>query len=81
MRSLRWRFILPFVALLVVALGGLSAYLSSYIRDTYLNFQKTSLLRWFSMVVGSAEESARTVPSGWMMVMRAPMVRALFDTI
>ena len=43
-QSLRWRVALPYIILLIVSLGGLSLYLSSFVRTTYLNNQSTVLL-------------------------------------
>ncbi len=43
-QSLRWRVALPYIILLIIALGGSSLYLSAYVRSTYLNNQQSSLL-------------------------------------
>ena len=42
--SIRWRIALPFVLLLVLALGGVSAYIYSQARAMYLNSAEISLL-------------------------------------
>lgn len=40
--SIRWRIIVPYVAFLVISLGGLNLYLSSIIRDSYLNHYRSN---------------------------------------
>ncbi|NMC80872.1 MAG: cell wall metabolism sensor histidine kinase WalK, partial [Chloroflexi bacterium] len=42
--SLRWRIILSYAALLVIAMGGLSWFLSSSVRETYLDQYRSSLM-------------------------------------
>jgi two-component system, OmpR family, phosphate regulon sensor histidine kinase PhoR len=43
-QSLRWRVALPYIILLIIALGGLSLYLAAYVKTTYLDNQRTVLL-------------------------------------
>ena len=42
-RSLRWRIILPYVALILVAMLGLGIYLSNFVRQTYQNDLQSKL--------------------------------------
>ena len=42
-RSIRWRIAAAFAALLVVCIGGLSAYLSFFFRDNYMDSLRTQL--------------------------------------
>ncbi|KPL70017.1 hypothetical protein ADN00_18300 [Ornatilinea apprima] len=42
--SLRWRVTISFIGLLILAMGGLSLFLSSIVPDTYLNHYRTNLL-------------------------------------
>ncbi len=42
-RSIRWRIILPYVALILAVMLGLGIYLSNFIRTTYLNDLQSKL--------------------------------------
>ncbi len=42
-RSIRWRIIFPYVALILVAMLGLGIYLSNFVRTTYLNDLQSKL--------------------------------------
>src|SRR4030042_5183678 len=42
-RSTRWRIFLPYVGLILVTMLGLGLYLSSFVRQTYLNDQESKL--------------------------------------
>jgi two-component system phosphate regulon sensor histidine kinase PhoR len=42
-RSIRWRIAATFAVLLIVCIGGLSAYLSHFFRDNYVNNLRTQL--------------------------------------
>src|SRR4030042_2152121 len=42
-RSIRWRIVLPYVGLILVTMLGLGLYLSSFVRQTYLNDQESKL--------------------------------------
>jgi two-component system phosphate regulon sensor histidine kinase PhoR len=54
-RSIRWRIALAFAALLVVCIGGLSAYLSHFFRDNYVDNLRTQLTDQ-AKLVGDASE-------------------------
>jgi two-component system phosphate regulon sensor histidine kinase PhoR len=54
-RSIRWRIAVAFAALLVVCIGGLSAYLSHFFRDNYVNNLRTQLTDQ-AKLVGDASE-------------------------
>ena len=43
-QSIRWRFALPYILLLIVSLGGLGLFLFNFAKTTYLNTQRTVLL-------------------------------------
>lgn len=62
MRSLRWRFILPVVVLLAVTLSGLSLFLSSYVRDSYLTLWRSSLTAETRLVASEVEPFLQSVP-------------------
>ena len=42
-RSIRWRIILPYVSLIVLAMLGLGIFLSNFVRQTYLNDLESKL--------------------------------------
>lgn len=42
-RSIRWRIILPYVALIILVMLGLGIYLSNFVRQTYLNDLESKL--------------------------------------
>ncbi|MBN2100032.1 MAG: HAMP domain-containing protein [Dehalococcoidia bacterium] len=54
-RSVRWRIAAAFAVLLVVCIGGLSAYLSHFFRDNYMSNLKTQLTDQ-AKLVGDASE-------------------------
>jgi two-component system, OmpR family, phosphate regulon sensor histidine kinase PhoR len=54
-RSIRWRIAVAFAALLVVCVGGLSAYLSHFFRDNYVSNLRTQLTDQ-AKLVGDASE-------------------------
>lgn len=54
-RSIRWRIALAFAALLIVCIGGLSAYLSHFFRENYVDNLLTQLTDQ-AKLVGDASE-------------------------
>jgi two-component system phosphate regulon sensor histidine kinase PhoR len=54
-RSIRWRIAAAFAVLLLVCIGGLSAYLSHFFRDNYMSKLKTQLTDQ-AKLVGDASE-------------------------
>ena len=54
-RSIRWRIAAAFAVLLVVCIGGLSAYLSHFFRDNYVDNLRTQLTDQ-AKLVGDASE-------------------------
>jgi two-component system phosphate regulon sensor histidine kinase PhoR len=54
-RSIRWRIAAAFAALLIVCIGGLSAYLSHFFRDNYMDNLRTQLTDQ-AKLVGDASE-------------------------
>ena len=54
-RSIRWRIAAAFAVLLVVCIGGLSAYLSHFFRDNYMDNLRTQLTDQ-AKLVGDASE-------------------------
>jgi two-component system phosphate regulon sensor histidine kinase PhoR len=54
-RSIRWRIAAAFAVLLLVCIGGLSAYLSHFFRDNYMSKLKTQLNDQ-AKLVGDASE-------------------------
>jgi two-component system phosphate regulon sensor histidine kinase PhoR len=54
-RSIRWRIAVAFAVLLVVCIGGLSAYLSHFFRDNYMSNLKMQLTDQ-AKLVGDASE-------------------------
>jgi two-component system phosphate regulon sensor histidine kinase PhoR len=54
-RSIRWRIAAAFAVLLVVCIGGLSAYLSYFFRENYLDNLRTQLIDQ-AKLVGDASE-------------------------
>ena len=58
--NLALQIALPFVLLLVIFLGALSLYLSSFIRDSYVNILKNNLLSETSLV---ADRMAVLIPT------------------
>ncbi len=54
-RSMRWRIAAAFAVLLVVCIGGLSAYLSFFFRDNYMDSLRTQLTGQ-ARLVGDASE-------------------------
>jgi len=54
-RSIRWRIAVAFAALLIVCVGGLSAYLSHFFRDNYVSNLKTQLTDQ-AQLIGDASE-------------------------
>ncbi len=42
-RSVRWRIILPYVALILLVMAGLGVYLSNFVRQSYLNDEQSKL--------------------------------------
>ncbi len=55
-RSIRWRIALAFAALIVVCIGGLSAYLSHFFRDNYVDNLRAQLTDQ-ARLVGDAGEA------------------------
>ena len=53
-RSIRWRIAIAFAVLIVVCIGGLSAYLSHFFREDYVNNLKTQLTDQAWLVADSA---------------------------
>ncbi len=54
-RSIRWRIALAFAALIVVCIGGLSAYLSHFFRESYVDSLRKQLTDQ-ARLVGDASE-------------------------
>ena len=54
-RSIRWRIALTFVALILVCMGGLSAYLLQFARSNYLNNLNTQLIAQ-AKLIGDASQ-------------------------
>ena len=54
-RSIRWRIAAAFAVLLVVCIGGLSAYLSYFFRENYMDNLRTQLTDQ-ARLVGDASE-------------------------
>lgn len=72
-RSIRWRIALAFAALIVVCIGGLSAYLSHFFRDNYVDNLRAQLTDQ-ARLVGDAgrlvspaggQEISMPWPRGW----------------
>src|SRR5512137_1596833 len=55
-RSIRWRIAAAFAVLLIVCIGGLSAYLSYFFRDNYVDNLRTQLMDQ-AKLVGDASET------------------------
>ena len=49
-RSIRWRIAATFTVLLIVCIGGLSAYLSHFFRDNYVDNLRTQLADQLSLI-------------------------------
>jgi len=49
-RSIRWRIILPYVGLILVTMVALGAYLSGFVRQTYLNDLESKLANEARMI-------------------------------
>jgi two-component system, OmpR family, phosphate regulon sensor histidine kinase PhoR len=62
MRSLRWRFVIPYVILLILVLSGLSIYLSSYLRQTYLGYWRTTLMSEARLIAENIVPSLKEGP-------------------
>lgn len=56
MRSLRWRFLLPYIAILVLILAGLSYYLPRQLRAYTLGFWRDNLLSEARLVAGQSRD-------------------------
>lgn len=56
MRSLRWRFILPYIAILALILAGLAFYLPRQLREYTLGFWRDYLLAEARLVAGQSPE-------------------------
>lgn len=52
-RAIRWRILVPYVALIVLSMAGLTLYLSGFVRDLYLDSLRTQLLAE-SVLIGDA---------------------------
>ncbi len=65
-RSIRWRIILPYVGLILLALLGLGLYLSNFVRHTYLNDLESKLAaeaRMIGVVITPDLESTSAAPN------------------
>jgi two-component system phosphate regulon sensor histidine kinase PhoR len=65
-RSIRWRIIFPFVALILVTMLGLGIYLSSFVRQTYLTGQQARLsddARMIGVVITTDFQSTGSAPN------------------
>ena len=65
-RSIRWRIILPYVGLILIAMLGLGLYLSNFVRQTYVNNLESKLTaeaRMIGVVLTPDLESAGAVPN------------------
>jgi len=55
-RSLRWRIAIPYLVLLVLAMGGMTVYLSDLVRQSYLDELQTKLTAE-AQLIGDAVET------------------------
>ncbi len=55
--SIRWRLVAAFIALIIVCIGGLSAYLVHFVRTNYLSNLETQLISQ-AKLIGDASEAS-----------------------